>query len=362
MTEQTIRFTRGIPAVESFTPDQLAECAKTVLTKYYETILQYAPSRGFQPLRQLLAERDGIDQQRVVLGQGSLELQDLLARVLLRPGQAVFVEAPSYDRTINILKRAGGQLTGFPIEPDGVNVDLVEAALKNDARPVLFYLIPDFQNPSGAVLSHIKRQRLIDLSREYNFWIVEDSPYRLLRYRGQPVPSMFELAPDRVLKMSSYSKLISPGLRVGYMVAPEAIAEQVAKWAEDTYINPSYLNQAIVYDYERRGWLEPHIDDLKSLYCPRLDAMLESLDRHMSGLAAWQKPEGGFFIGMTLNGDVRARDLLKRAEEANLLLTNGSSFFPNGGGDNFVRLPFCGLTPGEIEEGVARLASIVTTF
>jgi 2-aminoadipate transaminase len=362
MTERTIRFTRGIPAVESFTPDQLAECAKSVLTEYYKTILQYAPSRGFEPLRQLLAEREGVDQQRVVLGQGSLQLQDICARVLLHPDQTVFVEAPSYDRAINVLKRAGGQLTGFPVELDGVNVDQVEAALKNGTRPTLFYLIPDFQNPSGAVLSFEKRQRLIDLSREYNFWIVEDSPYRLLRYRGAPVPSMFELAPDRVLKMSSYSKLISPGLRVGYMIAPEAIAEKVAQWAEDTYINASYLNQAIVYDYERRGWLEPHIEDLKSLYCPRLDAMLESLDRHMSGLATWHKPDGGFFIGMTLKGKVRANELLQRAAAVSLLLTDGRSFFPNNGGDTFVRLPFCALTPDEIEEGVARLVSIVKTF
>jgi len=357
-----IKLTRGVPPTETFRPQQLAECADAVLTQYGDTVLQYGSSRGFTPLRELVAEQSGVSPNRVMLGQGSLQLQDLCARVMIRPGDAVYVEEPSYDRALTVLRRAGGQLVGFPLDGDGPDVDEIEARLKNGERPVLFYIIPDFQNPSGKVMSAEKRQRVADLARQYEFYIVEDSPYRRLRYRGEDVPAIFDLAPDRVLRMSSYSKLISPGLRVGYVIAPEAIVDKLARMAEDTYINASYLNQAIVYDYELRGWLEPHIDELKALYMPRLNAMLNALDRHMAELAAWSKPDGGFFIGVTLGKDVRAKDLVKRGEQANLQLTDGRGFFVASGGDRFVRLPFCALTPQEIEEGIARLAQIVRAF
>lgn len=365
MNDRLIRFTRGVPPTESFDPDHLVECTKSVLAQYSDVVLQYGPSRGFTPLRKQLAQQDSVDPQRVILGQGSLQLQDMSARVLLKPGDLVYAEDPSYDRALTIFKRAGGRIKGFPLERDGMNVDAIEASLKRGDRPVIFYIIPDFQNPSGTVLSLEKRQRIANLAREYEFWIIEDSPYQKLRYRGQAVPSIFELAPDRVFKMSSFSKLICPGLRVGYVIAPEPMADLIARWAEDTYINSSYLNQAVVYDYQQRGWLENHIQSLKDLYRPRLDAMLKALDQHMAPMAAtWSRPEGGFFIGVTLeDANLKADDLLKRAEEANLQLSDGRNFFTTeGGGDRFVRLPFCALTPDEIEEGVARLAQVVSTF
>jgi DNA-binding transcriptional MocR family regulator len=258
-----------------------------------------------------------------------------------------------------VLRRAGGQLVGLPLEDDGPDVDEIEKRLKTGETPTLFYIIPDFQNPSGTVLSAEKRRRIADLARRYGFWIVEDSPYRKLRYRGSDLPMLFELAPDRVLHMSSYSKLISPGLRVGYVIAPASLADKLARMAEDTYINAPYLNQAIVYEFVRQGWLEPLIEELKALYQPRLAATLSALDRHVTDLATWRKPDGGFFVGVTLNGHVRAETLLARAAEHGLTLTDGRGFFANRNGDSFVRLPFCALTPEEIEEGVARLAEVV---
>jgi DNA-binding transcriptional MocR family regulator len=241
-----------------------------------------------------------------------------------------------------------------------VDTDELEARLERGKRPVLFYVIPDFQNPTGTVLSSRKRRCIADLARKYGFWIIEDVPYRPLRYRGEDLPSLFELAPDRVLHMSSYSKQISPGLRVGYVVAPEPLEDRLAKVAEDTYINASYLNQAIVAEFILRGWLEPQIERLKALYKPRLDAILGALEERMAPFGAWRKPDGGFFVGVTLNSAVSTDDLLSEACGANLALTDGRSFFANrGNGDGFVRLPFCALTPGEIEEGVGRLANVV---
>ncbi len=359
MTTTLFKLTRGVPPAESFCPQQLAECAQAALAQHSDIVLQYGLSRGFPPLRQLIAQERGIDPNRVILGQGSLQLQDLSARVLIRPGDTVYVEEPSYDRALTVLRRAGGQLVGFPLDDDGPDVDEIEARLKGGERPTLFYIISDFQNPSGTVLSAAKRRRIAGLAQEYEFWIIEDTPYRRLRYRGKDVPTLYEMAPDRVLQMFSYSKLISPGLRVGYVIAPEAIVDKLACMAEDTYINASYLNHAIVYEYVRRGWLEPHIAELKALYTPRLDAMLNALNKHLTSLATWRKPDGGFFIGLTLKADVRAHELLKRAEQANVHLTDGRGFFATCSGDQFVRLPFCALTPPEIEEGIARLAQVV---
>jgi 2-aminoadipate transaminase len=362
MSKSLIKLTRGVPPAESFPIDQLAECANAVLLEHGDEVLQYGSSRGFPALRALVAQEAGIDENRVIVGQGSLQLQDLCARMLFKPGDLAYAEEPSYDRAVTVLRRAGAQVVGFPLADDGIDVDAVQARLKGGERPVLFYLIPDFQNPSGKVLSQEKRQRIVDLARQYDFWIVEDAPYRKLRYQGEELPALFDLAPDRVLQMSSYSKLISPGLRVGYVILPDPLVDSLAKMAEDTYINASFLNQAIVAEYIRRGWLESNIAGLRNLYEPRLYAMLGALEEHMADLGAWSKPEGGFFVGMTLEADISTDDLLSKGREANLLLTDGRGFFANGGGDNFVRLPFCALTPDEIQEGIARLAEVVRSL
>jgi DNA-binding transcriptional MocR family regulator len=279
--------------------------------------------------------------------------------MFIQEGDVAYVEEPSYDRTLTVLRRAGARVVGIPLDDDGPNIATLENRLRDGERPVLFYIIPDFQNPSGTVLSLDKRHRIAALAQEYGFWIIEDVPYRKLRYAGEDLPSLFNLAPDNVIQMSSFSKLISPGLRVGYAVGPETAMSRLTKMAEDTYINPSYLNQAMVFDFARRGWLTAQIEMLKELYAPRLEAMLAALDTHMAGHAQWRRPQGGFFVGMMLDGDVNADALLRRAREEDLILTDGRGFFANGGGDRFVRLPFCALTPEEISAAVERLAQVV---
>ncbi len=360
MTRTAIKLTRGVPPEASFPVEKLRQCAESVLLNHGYEVLQYGKSRGYPLLRELIAEEKGVDAGRIVVAQGSLQLQDFCARLFLEPGDVVYVEEPTYDRTLTLLRRANAQVVGFSVLGDGIHVEGVEKRLTDGERPKLLYAIPDFQNPSGTVLTEEKRERIIDLSRAYGFWIIEDAPYRRLRYRGDDLPSLLDLAPDRVLQISSYSKLISPGLRVGYAVAPDPVASRVAGMAEDTYINASYLNQAMVAEFIQRDWLEPQIHALKVLYEPRLDATLHALEEHMVNLGTWRKPEGGFFVGLTLNGGVDTELLLNQARDEGLLLTDGRSFFVESeNGDGFVRLPFCALTPEQIEEGVARLAGVV---
>ena len=363
MTQPLIKLTRGVPPEESFPVDQLQTCAEYVLLVHGYDVLQYGKSRGFPGLRELIAEDHDVSPDRIIVGQGSLQLQDLCARMLIEPGDSVYVEEPTYDRTLTIFRRADARVRGFSVEDDGVDVGAVGGRLAEGESPVLFYLIPDFQNPSGALLSLRKRQEIVDLAKAYNFWIVEDVPYRRLRYRGEHLPSLFDLAPDRVLQMSSYSKLISPGLRVGYAIVPEPLVDRLAKMAEDTYINASYLNQAMVAEFIQREWLEPQIQELKGLYEPRLYATLQALEEHMGDLATWQEPDGGFFVGVTLDGEVDTDELLRRADAVNLALTDGRGFYVEpANGTGFVRLPFCALTPAQIEEGVARLADVVRSL
>lgn len=363
MNHNVIKFTRGVPPIESFPNQALVDCTASVIAEFGPVIQQYNPSLGFMPLRQLIAEEHKTQPERVIVGQGSLSLLDLAARLLINPGDEVYVESPTYDRTITTFRKAGARVKGFFVDHDGFDLDEMEQQLKIGPTPKLAYIISDFQNPSGTVLSEEKRRAVVALAKKYDFWIFEDTPYRKLRYKGTELPALHDLLPEQVWRMSSYSKTIAPGLRVGYMIVPEPLIKPMAKMAEDTYINTSYINQAIVFDYIRRGWFDDHLVELKDLYCQRLDAALEALEKYFHGKAKWIYPEGGFFIGIWLDMDgksMSSSDLLVKAREVGLELSDGRGFYPDGGGGNFIRLPFCGLSPEEIREGVELLSRVIS--
>jgi DNA-binding transcriptional MocR family regulator len=276
---------------------------------------------------------------------------------MLEPGDVVFTESPTYDRTLTLLRRHGATVVGIPLEADGPDVEALERALAKQV-PKFFYIIPDFQNPAGATCSEGKRRHIVKLAARFGFLLLEDAPYRLLRYRGHEEPTLYELAPDRTLHMSSFTKLIAPGVRTGFMIAEPGLVARLAKAAEDTYISPGYLAQGITAEWCRRGLLVPQIARLKTLYAPRLDACLTGLAAHMPDAVA-TRPDGGFFVSLTLSGDVLASTVRTHAAARGLHLADGLAFFPNGGGERFIRLPFCALTPAEIDEGIRRLAGSV---
>jgi DNA-binding transcriptional MocR family regulator len=353
----TINFTRGVPANESFPTADLIDAAAAVFKTHGTAMLQYGPSRGFEPLRQWLAEWQGVPVDRVMTSNGSLQLIEFLCLQMLKPGDLVFTESPSYDRTINLLRRHGAKVVGIPLESDGPNIEALERALQK-AVPRFFYVIPDFQNPAGATCSGAKRRQLAALADRYNFLLVEDAPYRMLRYRGTEEPTLYSLAPQRTLHMSSFTKLIAPGVRTGFMIGDPSIIGALAKVAEDTYISPGYVAQAITFEWCRRGLLPPQIEKLKALYAPRLDATLAGLDTYMPDATA-TRPDGGFFISLTLPEGVSTTAVRQQAATRALNLADGLAFFPDGGGERFLRLPFCALSPAEIDDGLNRLAESV---
>jgi 2-aminoadipate transaminase len=354
---QAINFTRGIPASELFPVAELLDATKTVLEQDGETILQYGPAAGFGPFREWIARWQGVETAQVITANGALELVEFLCRHLLSPGDAVFTEAPSYDRAITLFRRHNAELVGIRLEDDGPSLEALESALKKHS-PKLFYTIPDFQNPAGATCSGAKRQRIVELAEQHDFLLLEDAPYRLLRYRGKEEPRFFSLAPHRVLHLSSFTKLIAPGVRVGFMLGEPSLLAKTAKVAEDTYISPGYLAQGITHEWCRRGLLEPHIEKLKALYRPRLDACLAAIDECMPDAKA-TRPDGGFFVSLEMADGILTAEVRAAAVKRNLHLSDGMAFFPNGGGERFLRLPFCALSPEQIEEGVRRLADAI---
>ncbi|HET9219614.1 MAG TPA: PLP-dependent aminotransferase family protein [Terriglobia bacterium] len=352
-----INFTRGVPANESFPLDEMRDAATAVLKDHGAAVLQYGPAAGFAPLRNWIAEWQGTQPNQVLLGNGSLELVEFLCRQMIRPGDTVFTESPTYDRSILVFRRHGATVTGIPLENDGPDIEALESALKQRV-PKFFYVIADFQNPAGATCSTEKRQRIAGLAQRYNFLILEDAPYRMLRYQGAEAPTIYSLAPERTLHMSSFTKLIAPGVRVGFMMGDATKIAEVAKVAEDTYISPGYFAHGVTWEWCRRGLLPPQVERLKALYAPRLKACLSALEKHMPD-AKTTRPEGGFFISLTLPEGTSTTAVRAAAAKRNLNLADGLAFFPNGGGERFLRLPFCALTPEQIEEGVKRLAECV---
>ena len=354
----TISFDRGIPCVEAFPTRQIQECAAAVLAADAATVLQYGKSTGYAPLRETIAQWYGASPEEVLVSNGSLQIQEFLSALLLSRGDTVFVEEPTYDRAITIFRRHEANVVGIPLEPDGLDIEFLAAQLRK-VKPKFLYLIPDFQNPSGVTTSLSKRKEIVRLAEKHGFWIIEDGPYRALRYRGSDVPLMRTMNPERVLHLSSFAKILSPGVRVGYLLAAERVIESVAKLATDTYVTPGLVAQGIAYEFCCRGWLEPNVERLKGIYRPKLETIAAALWEYLPA-ADWVEPEGGFFVGITLPSPMNVANLRERAAEIGLSLSDGRGFFPQGGGERFLRLAFTALSEPDIREGISRLAALMS--
>lgn len=356
MMEDLISFNRGVPARNALPPKAVSEAATIVLDNDGENVLQYGDSRGYPPLRKVIADRYGAASAgEVLVGNGSLQILDSLAHVYLSPDDRVLVEKPTYDRAITIFDRMGVNPIGVVVEEGGVNLEEFAASVDRH-DPKLFYTIADFHNPSGVTTKEEKRKKIADLAQEHDFKIIEDSPYRELRYFGEKKPTYRSLSPGHVIQMSSVSKLISPGIRVGWIIAPEEVIDKVAKYSEDTYITPSLLSQGVVSQLLSSGWVGDNIEKLVDLYKPRLESTLTSLEADFPE-ASWVEAEGGFFVGLWLPDSTDVKAFYEQARNEKLILSSPKGFYSQYDGEGFVRLPFPALKPEEIEVGVNRLAN-----
>jgi DNA-binding transcriptional MocR family regulator len=340
----------------------IADCVRAALERDGTTILSYGTGGGYGPLRELLAQRHSVEAGRVFLTTGGLQGFVFYAAVQLavRPGR-VLVEGPTYDRPLKILAREGVEVVSLAMDEEGLDLDALETELGRGGDISFLYTIPTFQNPSGRTIGTERRRRLVEIAARHDLPVLEDDPYGLVRYDGEPLPSIFELeGGERVTFTSSFSKTVAPGLRIGYFVVPQALVASYDDRAVSTYISPSLLPQAAVYELIHRGGFEPNLDRVRGLLKGRKDAMLAALAAEMPAGTRWSSPEGGYFIWLDVADGVDAAALLERATEAGVTFIRGSDFFPNAsGGRSSARLAFSYETPARIAEGVALLASLL---
>ena len=342
----TISFARGVPAPECIPVAELADCAREAIERDGETVLSYGPVGGYQPLREWIAERHGVGPDRVLVTNGSLQGIAFLADRFA--GARVLVESPTYDRPLKLLAARGLDVTAVAMDEEGLELDALAEALAAGPRPAFLYTIPTFQNPSGRTLSTERRHALVELARRHDLLILEDDPYGLVRFEGTPPPTLFELdGGEHVVYSSSFSKTIAPGLRVGYFVLPKALDRELEALAISTYITPVLIGQATVFEFLRRGRLEPNLERVRKLLGARRDAMLEALERELPS-ATWSRPQGGYFIWLELPREA--------VEVSGVSYVKGTDF---GGAANTARLAFSYVSPDEIRAGVHRLAAIV---
>src|SRR5438874_10892566 len=351
-----ISFARGIPAPECLPVSELADCARAAIERDGASVLSYGPGGGYAPLREWIAARHGVEPSRVVVTSGSLQGFAFLAEQLVRPGTRVLVEAPTYDRPLKILARLGTEVVGVPMDNDGLIPDELP-----EGDFAFLYTIPTFQNPSGRTLSLERRHRLAELARERHLLVLEDDPPGRVRYAGDPLPSVFELAEgEQIAYCSSFSKTVAPGLRVGWFVLPAQLAAEIEALAVSTYISPPYLTQATVLEFLRRDSFGPNLERVNGLLRARRDAMLGALPRELPEDATWTRPDGGYFVWVDLPSGPPAAELLVEAEGAGVTFVRGRDFFAGGrGGERALRLAFSFVSPDEIGEGVARLGGLV---
>lgn len=344
-----INLTRGVPAPESYAIEGFIEAFKTAMLEDGQRAMSYVASPGYQPLIDWIAAEEKVKPDQVLIGNSSLEFLQFISITEAEPGDRVFMESPSYDRANLLMKRRGLQPIGIPLMTDGIDPDVFESEIKKGV-PKFFYTIPDFQNPMGTTTSFEKRKMIAELAQKYNFRVLEDVPYRQLRYSGEDIPTIASIAPDQVIKMSSYSKTLAPGLRIGVLIGDSSFIQRVKVYAGNTYIGPVSPTQALAYQFLKLGLYEPNLKKIRALYAPRLKKTLEILEKELPD-AVYPKPEGGFFVGVTLPEGNDMGILIPKAKEAGVNITDGRGFYLHPeDGKRFLRIPFCGMSPDELEQ------------
>lgn len=360
---ETIAFARGVPAPEMLPVDDLRAAAARAFDRDPVRVLSYGTGAGWEPLRARLATEHEVTHSRVVVTPGSLQGFALLAQVLARRARAegrtarVIVERPTYDRPLLLLRRLGIEVVDVPQDDGGIDVDQLDAAMAGGAD--LAYLIPTYQNPSGATLDDERRDAVVDAAQRHGVLVLEDDPYGLLHFDAPAPARISSRSSGAPLAFSgSFSKTIAPGLRVGWLVLPDDLAAEVATLANDTYISSTFLGQATVEEFLAAGRFEPNLERARALLRARRDAIVAALREHLPD-ASFVTPDGGYFIWIRLPDGLDGAAVARAASEHGVSFVPGASF--GTGCDPYVRLAFSSPPLDQLEEGVRRLAAACRT-
>jgi DNA-binding transcriptional MocR family regulator len=355
-TGPTISFARGAPSLDIIDVQGLKDASARAFESDPAGTTAYGTSLGYPRLRSWIADRHGVEPERVLVTNGSMQADAFLFQHLVRPGDEVIVERPTYDRTLLSLRQHGARLHAVELEPDGIDTDALARLLSGGlgARPALAHIIPNFQNPAGYTLSLAKREALLELSAEHGFIVFEDDPYVALRFSGEMLPTMLSMDDERVVYASSFSKTVCPGVRVGYLVGPPDMIGAIAQLATNTYISPNMVAQSIVYEFCASGAIDRSIETVRAALAERAQTLADALRRELPE-AEFVPPQGGYFMWVTLPPGTDVAALHHAAAERGVSFVKGTDFLLDGG-ENTLRLAFSGVTPAQIETGVARLA------
>jgi|HubBroStandDraft_6_1064221.scaffolds.fasta_scaffold18977_2 2-aminoadipate transaminase len=356
-TGPTISFARGAPSLDIVDVDALRDAAVRAFDSDPAGTTAYGTSVGYPRLRSWIADRHGVEPERVLVTNGSMQADAFLFEQLVRAGDEVIVERPTYDRTLLSLRGRGAHVHAVELQPDGIDTNALAELLTGGAsavQPTLAHIIPNFQNPAGYTLSYEKRRRLLELAADHGFIVFEDDPYVDLRFSGETLPTMLSMDPERVVYASSFSKTVCPGIRVGYLVGPPELISAISQLATNTYISPNMVAQSIVYEFCASGAIERSIETVKHALAERARTLANAL-RSELGDAEFVEPQGGYFMWVTLPEGTDVQALFQAAADRGVSFVKGSDFVLEGG-ENTLRLAYSGVTPEQIETGIARLA------
>jgi 2-aminoadipate transaminase len=364
-----ISFAGGLPAPETFPVDDLKKITLEVLEREGASALQYSTTEGDPLLRRMLAEkhnREGLNIgiENIIITTGSQQAIDLIARVLIDPDDYILCGLPSYLGGINAFLSYGAKLKGIPLDDQGMKpeelIKTIKDILKLGKRIKFIYTIPDFQNPAGITLPEERRLKIIEIAEKYDILIIEDSPYREIRFEGKPEKMLYGLdISGRVITLSTFSKIFAPGFRIGWVLGHPLILDRIVLAKQTADICTSAFAQRIIARYLEKGLLEKNLPKTIALYRERRDQMLKCFAKYMPCDVSWTRPEGGLFLFVTMPPGLNAASVLKKAIDENVAFVDGSSFFCNGQGHNTMRINFSYSNGEEIETGVERLARVI---
>ena len=358
-------FAGGYPSADTFPLEDIRRTMSEVIDKYQGKAFQYGATQGVPELRAAVARRYGVTEDRVQITSSSQQGLDVCTRILVDPGDVILTSSPSYLGALQSFRSYRADIRGVAHREDIDEFrnayESVLAQVKAEGKQVKFlYMIPDFQNPSGESLTLSERQMLVELAVRYGFLIVEDSPYRELRYEGEHLPTMYSLAPDYVIHLGSFSKIFAPGFRLGWAIAHPEILDKIYVCKQSLDLCPPIFDQYVAAEFMESGRLDANLAKSIELYKGKRDLLLKLLEEYMPAEVSWTHPEGGLFLFLTMPGDFDAVKFYDTALDAGVAYVAGEFFHPDGSGKNTMRMNFSFMSHERIAEGVKLLASLLT--